>query len=171
MLWSRVFASAGVFAAASFAVYDEAENLLALCEPFELDWYSRVVTLAALFVVHSVILAAGALLIFRHTGRRRGFVGSTLEIAITVAVACVVGFGMALADPLLNFLFASACLLASACTEPGLLRSLHAALDQAARWPNTPVAVFTVTLFGLGAFFLQSVMQRESAPGRKPSEA
>lgn len=171
MRWSRLFAALGVVAGASFATYDEAQNLLAACEVQSQDWYARLLLLAVLFCMHSVVLSVGALLVLKYTSPSRGSLWRMLEIALTVSLALLVGLGMAIADPVLNFFVAIGCTGLGSCVEPGFARSLSQAAQEAVRWPNTPVAVFMVTLFGVGAFLVQAVVQRERASLGRPSEA
>ncbi|MCA0175292.1 MAG: hypothetical protein LCH73_03230 [Proteobacteria bacterium] len=166
MRWSRLIAVVGVAAGTGFASYDEGANLLAACEPFGLDWYVRVFVLGLLTLTYAGVLSAGAFLILRCTGRRRGFFGSMVEMVITIAVALMVGFGMAIADPVISYVVAAACTQAFACTGSEILGSFRSAINVAANWPNTPVAGFMVTLFVVGAFVVQDVLLRESAGGR-----
>lgn len=168
MRWSRFVAVLGVVAGASFATYDEAQNLLATCEVQSQDGYARLLILSVLFGMHGMILSVGALLVLKYTRSGRGALWRVLEIAITVSLALVVGLGMAIADPVLNFVVAIGCTALVSCVEPGFARSLSHVAQAAVDWPNTPVAVFMVTLFGLGAFSVQALVERERAtPGRR----
>lgn len=149
-------------AGAGFAAYDEGVNLLVACEPLGLDWCIRVFVLVLLSLAYAGVLGSGALLILRCTGLRRGFWGSMVETAITIAVALMVGLGIAIADPLIYHLVTAGCTQVFACGGSDVLDSFRSALYVAASWPNTPVAGLMVTLFVVGAFVVQDLLQRES---------
>jgi hypothetical protein len=161
MRWSTTLAAIGVVAGAVFAVHDEAQTLLEQCEPQSLDWYARMLVLAALFSMHSLVLSAGAYSVLLLGDIGEGFLKRTAEIAYVVLIAVAVGFLMAIADPILNYLVAASCSALDACIQPGIAQSLLRGANAATAWPNTPVAVFMVTLFGMGAFVVQDIARRE----------
>jgi hypothetical protein len=161
MRWSTLVAAVGVVAGAAFAAYDEAQNLLAQCEAQSQDWYARVLILALLFSMHCMVLSAGAYAILRLSPVGKGTLKRLAEVATVVVVALAVGFCVAIVDPVLNYLVAVSCTALEACSQDGFADSLMRGAQVAADWPNTPVAVFMVSLFGMGAFLVQEVTHRE----------
>ena len=161
MRWSKLLALVGVLAGAAFATHDEALNLLANCEVHSQDWYARTLVLALLFSLHSLVLWAGACAVLKLSHAGKGAVKRFAEIAGVIVVALAVGFCMAIVDPVLNYLVALACSTLEVCSRPGFPNSVMQGARAAANWPNTPVAVFMVTLFGMGAFLVQEVLHRE----------
>jgi hypothetical protein len=162
MRWSRFLAAVGVTAGASFATYDEALNLLVGCEVQSPQWYARLVVLAMLFLTYAAILAAGAAPILLYTGRSRKVLRRLIDIAVAIVVALAVAMALLIADPLLSYAASSVCSLLSVCTTGSFGSTLRHAFHLAADWPNTPVAVFMVTLFGMGAVLVQGVAEREA---------
>ena len=161
MRWSTLVAAIGVVAGAAFATYDEAQSLLAQCEAQSQDWYARVLVLALLFSMHCIILSAGVYAILRLSPVGNGALKRLAQVATVVIVALAVGFSMAIVDPVLNYLVAVSCTALEACSQGGFANSLMRGAQVAADWPNTPVAVFMVSLFGMGAFLVQEVTHRE----------
>jgi hypothetical protein len=161
MRWARLLAAIGVAAGASFAVHDEAQHLLAQCEAGSQDRHARLLILSLLFVMHSLVLSAGAyaVLTFRWVGR--GLLLRMGEVAVVLVVALAVGFCMAIVDPVLSYLLASTCSALQACSQHGFAESLLRGADEAANWPNTPIVVFMTSLFAIGAFLVQEVADRE----------
>ncbi len=171
MRWSKLLAVLGVVAGAAFAAHDEALNLLATCEVHSQDWYARILVLALLFSLHCLVLSAGAYVVIKLSHVRSGVIKRLTEITVVVVVALAVGFCMAIVDPVLNYLVAVSCTSFEVCSRPGFANSFMQGTRAAADWPNTPVAVFMVTLFGMGALLVQEVMHREQSPAVRRSVA
>ena len=161
MRWSKLLAVLGVVAGAAFAAHDEALNLLATCELHSQDWYARILVLVLLFSLHCLVLSAGAYAVLKLSRVGEGVIKRLAEIVVVIAVALAVGFCMAIVDPVLNYLVAVSCASLEVCSRPGFANSFMQGSQAATDWPNTPVAVFMVTLFGMGALLVQEVMQRE----------
>lgn len=162
MRWSKLLAVLGVVAGASFAAHDEALNFLSQCDVHSRDWYARMLVLALLFSLHCLALSAGAYAVLRLSYVAQGAIKRFAEITGVVAVALAVGFCMSIVDPVLNYLVALLCSALEDCSRPGFANSFMQGARAAADWPNTPVAVFMVTLFGMGAFLVQEVVHREN---------
>jgi hypothetical protein len=163
MRWSRLVVAIGVVAGAAFAVLDEAENLLAQCEPQSQDWFARVLLLAVLFALHSAVLSAAGYLVLKFSLASKQLLKRLAEIGVAVAIALAVGFCMAVADPMLYYALSALCSFMDACQQPGLAQSLLRGSSAAASWPNTPVATLMVTLFFLGALVVQEFVLREAS--------
>jgi hypothetical protein len=171
MWWSKLRAILGVVAGAGFTAHDEALNLLATCELHSQDWYGRVLVLALLFSLNCLVLSAGAYAVLKLSHLGRGVFKRLAEVVLVIVVALAVGFCMAIVDPVLNYLVALSCASLEVCSRPGFANSFMQGARAAADWPNTPVAVFMVTLFGMGAFLVQEVRQREHKLGARRSVA
>jgi len=161
MRWSSLIAAVGVIAGAAFAVQDEARNLLAQCEVQGQDWYAWILVLAVLFSMYCLVLSAGAYAVLQLRVGGKSALKRFSEIAVVMLVALAVGFCIAIADPVLNYLVAASCSALQLCSQPGFLNSLLRGANVAANWPNTPVAVFMITLFGMWALLVQEVADRE----------
>ncbi len=171
MRWSRLVVAIGVVAGAAFAVSDEAENLLAQCEPQSQDWYARVLLLALLFALHSTVLTAAGYLVLKLSLASKQLLKRLAEIGVAAAIALAVGFLMAVADPMLHYALSALCSFLDACQQPGLAQSFLRGSSAAASWPNTPVATLMVTLFFLGALVAQEVVLREASSSAQRSVA
>jgi hypothetical protein len=161
MRWSRLIATIGVASGSAFAVIDEAQNLLEQCEVQSQAWYARLLILALLFVLHGWILSAGAITVTRLDPFAQGLLKRLAALAGVVAVAVMVGFSMNIVDPVLSFLIAAPCSALEACIQPGFAHSLSQGARAAVTWSNTPMAVFMIQLFTIGALFVQGVAHHE----------
>ncbi|MEZ5460781.1 hypothetical protein [Dokdonella sp.] len=161
MRWSNILAAVGVIAGAIFAVSDEAPNLLAHCEAQSQDSYARMLILALLFCIHCLVLSAGAYVVLRLGRVGKGILQRIAGVVGVVAAAFAVGFCMAIADPVLHYFVVASCAAFDVCSGPGFANSLMRGTYAAANWPNTPVAVFMVTVFTTVAFVVQDIARRE----------